>query len=76
MFYSIPGNLGSKEPAPNTRGVDPFFGCGGGGGKNKDNFKIFGALRNVSFARRARRKIKKLCMFSSRPIFMLNWMVL
>ena len=26
------------------RGVDPFFGLGGGGGKSKENFTFFGAL--------------------------------
>ena len=39
-----------------------FSDGGGGGGKSKENFKIFGALRaqcrNINFARGARRKIE------------------
>ena len=47
--------LGSKKKVDlNGRGVDPFFGWGGGGGQN---FKNFGALKVAisNFAREARR---------------------
>ena len=49
------------------RGVDPFFGFGGGGGKSKENFNIFGRAKSQYKTLRTAQN-GKLCMFSS--IFM------
>ena len=59
-----------------NRGVDPFFGWGGGGGKSKEKLKNFAprARSQYKTARKARRKLENCLCFVI--VLMLNLMVL
>ena len=69
--WSFNGCCWVSQRSP-SRGVDPFFGMGGGGGarvREKLKSNIFGAVhaqnRNIKLCARSSRQTWKLCMFSS-----------